>query len=153
MIEVRQLTADEWKLWGEVRLAALADAPEAFTATLAEWVDADEARWRARLTTVPFNAMAFEHGRPIGQVSCLTPDAEGTVILISLWVDPQARGRGAARALVEAVTAHARHIEATSVYLRAFPTNTDAITMYERFGFAAAASDLDGLVGFRYRFG
>jgi len=46
-----------------VRLASLADSPGAFGARYAEWVDADEQRWRARLSDVPFTVVAPAESR------------------------------------------------------------------------------------------
>ena len=71
MIETRQLSADDWEIWRDLRLRALADAPYAFGSTLAEWHDADESRWRKRFADVPYNAIALDDGRPVGMVGCL----------------------------------------------------------------------------------
>jgi hypothetical protein len=62
--EVRTVAADDWQLWRDVRLKALADAPEAFGATLAEWETANKKRWRRRLEEVPFNVVATPPVRP-----------------------------------------------------------------------------------------
>ena len=52
VIELRVLSPDDWRVWRELRLAALAEAPEAFGSRLADWRgDGDrEERWRDRLT-------------------------------------------------------------------------------------------------------
>src|SRR6476660_4862023 len=42
--------ADEWEALREIRLAALADSPDAFGSTLVEERDADEVRWRGWIT-------------------------------------------------------------------------------------------------------
>ena len=51
------LDPDDWQLWRELRLAALAEAPDAFGSTLAEWSGAGdtEQRWRTRLHGVALN--------------------------------------------------------------------------------------------------
>ena len=57
VIEAVVVTSDGWRLWRELRLAALAEAPAAFGSTLAEWSGAvdTEQRWRARLEDVALN--------------------------------------------------------------------------------------------------
>ncbi len=87
---VRSIGADDWRLWRELRLEALREAPYAFSSTLADWQgDGDtEQRWRARLTSVPFNVVAYFDDAAAGIVSGTAPDAENTVELISMWVAP-----------------------------------------------------------------
>ena len=77
VIEIRALAPASWRLWRELRLAALADAPGAFASRLADWRDADEARWRARLA-IPgsVNFVALLDGKPAGMASGL-PGADG----------------------------------------------------------------------------
>ncbi|MFD0888199.1 GNAT family N-acetyltransferase, partial [Streptosporangium algeriense] len=69
MIELRVLGADDWPLWRELRLAALAEAPAAFGAKLADWQgEGDrEDRWRGRLE-IPgsHNVVAVLDGVPAG---------------------------------------------------------------------------------------
>ena len=93
-MELRRLTPDDWRLWRELRMEALREAPSAFGSTLADWQGAGdrEERWRERLMTVSFNVAALKDGRPVGMVSGVQGELD--VELISLWVAPYARGRG-----------------------------------------------------------
>jgi len=43
VIEIRALVPASWRLWRDLRLAALAEAPAAFTSRLADWRDAESA--------------------------------------------------------------------------------------------------------------
>jgi ribosomal protein S18 acetylase RimI-like enzyme len=135
MTELRVLTPDDWRVWRELRLAALAQAPEAFGASLADWLgEGDrEERWRQRLA-IPGaqDYVAYLDGRPVGMASGV-PTGEGAE-LISMWVDPSARGRGVGDALMAAVERYARERGASVLRLAVRPTNTRAITLYERNG-------------------
>ena len=67
VIELRTLTADDWPVWRELRLAALAEAPDAFGSRLADWQgEGDrEERWRARLNLAgSYNIVAVLDGHP-----------------------------------------------------------------------------------------
>lgn len=125
----------EWPLWRDLRLRALADAPEAFGSSLAEWEKADERRWRRRLEQVPFNAIAVVDDVPIGQASGTAADEDRRVELISMWVAPEARGTGVACALVDAVADWAHGAGATAVRLSVRRANEHAIRLYRRTGF------------------
>src|SRR5439155_1526489 len=50
-IELRTVRPDDWTIWRDLRLAALAEAPYAFGSTLAQWQDQAEERWRASRAT------------------------------------------------------------------------------------------------------
>lgn len=95
-VHVRVISADEWRLFRNLRQEALREAPHAFGSTLADWQGSGdtEQRWRRRLTEVPFNAIAYLDGTPVGIVSGTEPNVNGEVELISMWVDPSARGKG-----------------------------------------------------------
>jgi ribosomal protein S18 acetylase RimI-like enzyme len=135
--DIRAVSADDWRVWRDMRLAALAEAPYAFGATLAEWQgEGDtEIRWRARLSTVPLNVLMYLDDAPAGMVSGVAPDVDKTIELISMWVAPFARGRGAGDALVQAVVTWARGQHARRVSLAVVESNGPAIALYRRHGF------------------
>ncbi len=138
MIELRVLTPDDWQRWRELRLAALAEAPHAFGSTLASWQgEGDrEERWRARLS-IPgsCNLIALLGGQPAGMVSGV-PAGDGAAELISMWVSPDARGRGVGDALVAAVAQWARQLPAEVLRLAVADGNEPAAALYRRHGFA-----------------
>jgi ribosomal protein S18 acetylase RimI-like enzyme len=140
-IEIRAIGLDEWQEWRAQRLAALEEAPHAFCSTLAEWQgEGDtEQHWRARLSSVPLNALAFIDGAPAGMVSATAPDATGTTELISMWVAPFARGRGVSDALIAAVIAWARTQPSARITLEVFAHNEPAIALYRRHGFTTTS--------------
>ena len=106
MIETRVLAQGDWKMWRELRLAALTEAAYAFGSQRADWQgDGDRAaRWRARLA-IPgsYNVVALLDGQPVGMASGVPTGQDGVVELISMYVAPVGRGRGVGDHLVRAV--------------------------------------------------
>ncbi len=153
MIVLRVLTSDDWPTWRDLRLRALADAPSAFGSALADWQgDGDtEDRWRGRLALpASHNLVALLDGEPVGMASGVPADgAQSAAELISMWVAPQARGRGVGDALVLAVEAWARARGADTLELAVFEDNDAAAALYERHGFADTGRREDGSDGVR----
>ncbi|WP_041290690.1 GNAT family N-acetyltransferase [Kribbella flavida] len=137
MIELRELTPDDWKDWRELRLAALTDAPTAFGARYADWADAAEDRWRARLALPgSYNLIAVLDGEPAGMASGLPSHDEPDVReLVSMWITPAARGRGVGDRLMTAVETWARSAGARAVELSVVEGNEKAHALYLRHGY------------------
>jgi len=135
MADLRVLSDDDWKLWRELRLAALAEAPYAFGSTLAGWQDAGEEQWRDRLR-IPGarDLVACLDGDPVGMASGV-PAGDDAIEIISVWVSPAGRGHGVGDALIDAIAGWAAESGATTLRLSVRPANAAAIRLYERAGF------------------
>ena len=62
--------------------------------------------------------------------------AAGECYIANVATLPQARGRGVARALVEALICHARNHACSFITLEVRPSNTHAVALYTRCGFS-----------------
>uniref|UniRef100_UPI000690F550 GNAT family N-acetyltransferase n=1 Tax=Kitasatospora sp. MBT63 TaxID=1444768 RepID=UPI000690F550 len=130
---VRRLAADEWTCYRDVRLAALAQAPEAFGSTHAREAEFTEERWRERLAAR--NTVVAElDGEPRGLVGLVTA-GEGETELVSMWVHPQARGLGVGDRLVRAAIERAEELGRPAVRLWVAEGNAPAERLYARHGF------------------
>lgn len=114
-----------WEQWG-------ADDPdgslESWTARLGSWANGD---------AIPSLYVALDEGRPAGSVSLVAHDLPEERDLWDLWpwlsglfVVPDRRGRGLARALVAHVEHAARHLGVSRLYLH----TVDACGLYEHLG-------------------
>lgn len=130
--EIVRIGPDEWREFREVRLASLADAPGAFGARHADWVDATEDQWRQRLADVPCTWVARTGAGTAGVVCGAL--SEDTVELISMWVAPSHRGTGLAGRLVAQVVAWAAEND-RDTFLMVRDDNGVAIRAYEKAGF------------------
>lgn len=141
VIGILELGPGDWRLWRQLRLAALAEAPAAFCSTLSDWTGPGdtEARWRDRLSSVGLNVVLTWDGDPAAMVSATAPDPDGVVELISMWVSPVARGHGLGDAAVRHVLAWAaisQHAHAVVLSVKAH--NDAAIALYRRQGLVDA---------------
>ena len=131
------MTAADWQLMRDVRLAALRDAPQEFWSGYAEEAGMTEADWQRRIASGGnFLGYAPElgHDAPVGIVAGVADEA-GTAQLVSMWVSPAARGHGVGAALVRAVADWAWANGHPVVHLWVTETNAAARSLYEGCGF------------------
>lgn len=144
-MEIRALQADDWRRWREVRLRMLVEQPAFFGIRYEDAVREPDASWQAWADEAAEGStraafVAEEDDAWLGVVAChLRIDRSGTQ-LYSMWVDPDARGRGIARALIRAVARWAAERACRDVYLFVQESNLPARTLYERMGFTASGA-------------
>jgi ribosomal protein S18 acetylase RimI-like enzyme len=150
-VQVRRAHPDEWATVRDVRLAALADTPDAFASTLSRELDRTEPQWRSRIRAWPW-FLAWYAGTPAGLVAAVPdqpasgPRAAGPPAgqahqgprgwhLVSMWVSPRVRGTGVAELLIGAVVDHALAVGAPRITLWVTVGNARARAFYRRMGF------------------
>ena len=157
MFTVTRITERNWRSWREIRLAALADAPDAFSGTLAEAEALPDDDWRemtragaifiaaeggtrgggAGAGDAPADAADAPAGALAGVVAGLARESAAERGLGAMWVAPAWRGRGAAGALIAAVVGWARAEGAERLGLWVPADNARARACYQRQGFEA----------------
>jgi pimeloyl-ACP methyl ester carboxylesterase/ribosomal protein S18 acetylase RimI-like enzyme len=137
-MEVRRARAADWEALRDLRLHALADAPDAFASTLEAELAFPEAEWRRRAAGGPASArfIARDGGADVGLAAIFAePATPRRMHLVSMWVDPRHRRRGLARALVDQALRWAVERQAREVILWVVDGNSSARRLYERVGF------------------
>jgi ribosomal protein S18 acetylase RimI-like enzyme len=130
MTRLRRLGPDDWELFQEIRLRALADAPDAFGSTLEREQAFDESDWRQRLSGP---VVVVEDPGPVAVAG--TFDHEGDLHVWGMWTDPEHRGRGHARAVLDALLPPDR-----DAVLDVNLTNLAGRAAYERYGFVGTGT-------------
>ena len=123
--------ADWRRLWADYLTFYQTDLPEEVTArTFARVISDDPATMRGRLLTVG--------GRAAGLVHFVSHRSgwktETICYLQDLYADPDLRGRGLGRALIEAVYAEADRTGTPAVYWLTATSNSTARLLYDRVG-------------------
>jgi ribosomal protein S18 acetylase RimI-like enzyme len=138
-IRVYETTEEDWRIWRALRLEALADAPYAFGETLERSLERDEDSWRSwwRPDPVSPRFIALVDGVAAAMSAICFPDDHGNEpLLISMWASPKARGRGAARAMLDACADYCVRTGHRRLLLGVVEDNLPALRLYERYGFA-----------------
>jgi GNAT superfamily N-acetyltransferase len=133
VIEIRQLTGDDWAIYRDVRLAALTDAPYAFASTVEREAAFDEWQWRAQLDRATW-FVALD-GAPVGLVGGFAEEDSADLHLIGMWVRGEVRGRGVAAGLVDGFLTWAKGQRPAGVVLWVADGNDRAQAFYRRYGF------------------
>jgi ribosomal protein S18 acetylase RimI-like enzyme len=134
-MEVRRLTAGEGERIRELRLRALQEAPYAFSSSLERERDRTAEDWEELARGVVV-FVAVEGDQWLGMVGAYVPvDAPEAVGIWGTWVDPQARGRGLGRLLMDAAIEWARDRGAARVDLSVTDQADAAYALYQRLGF------------------
>ena len=145
-MEVRRARADEWEALREIRLAALAESPDAFGSTLAEEHDADESGWRGWITGGGWAGavatfVADGPDRFLGMATGFRPDDRPTIgWLFAMWVRPERRGEGIGRQLVAAVAGWAASLDIDQLFLHVTEGNDGAVRFYASCGFVGTSA-------------
>ncbi len=134
---IRSTTEADWETLKEIRLAALQDAPTAFSLTRATAAAYSDEQWRDRAsgrTRVEY-LLAFVDGVGAGMSGGFVNLAL-EFNLIGMWVKPAYRGAGIAATLVDAVKAGAVAQGHDRVVLDVSPDNARAAAFYRKQGFS-----------------
>jgi GNAT superfamily N-acetyltransferase len=143
-VQIRRIQPSEWHVLRELRLASLADAPDAFGQRLDDARVQPDEDWQAAARAAASGDsrtwfIAWDGDRPMGIVQGRRrPPTD--CLLFSMWVAPDARRGGHGRALVDAIQAWGSAWGAGRVVLWVVAGNTGAIEFYRRIGFSDAES-------------
>lgn len=133
-LTVRSLTRADEPHWRRLWSAYLAFyetelSEEVYLTTFSRLLSDDEPQW---------GLIAEADGQPVGLVHYIFHrhnwKIEDVCYLQDLYADPEARGRGVGRALIEAVYAAADRKGSPTVYWMTQHFNTTARTLYDRIG-------------------
>lgn len=148
METIRPIAAGESALFRDVRLRALADAPDAFESTLAKEAAEPDAWWEDTAERAAagddlaiFLALA-EDGTALGSAGGFRDRTRtGTAMLWGMWVDPAARRRGLGRRLAAEVERWARMHGFGTLTLWVEAGNEAAVALYTELGFRDAGEE------------
>lgn len=140
-ININVLTAADWEIYKSIRLASLKESPDSFGSTYESEVDFSVHEWKSRIApdkdphkVLPL--IAVYEGLPAGLAFAVIHDSgSGSANIYQMWVTPECRKIGLARALLNRITSWAKNSNLKSLLLYVTTTNTEAVSLYKSYGF------------------
>ena len=143
-MHVARLEASDALRYRELMLEAYETVPDAFTSTAAERAAEPEAFWLRRIADPAGRGAAFgafDAGELVGAAALELSGKTRTrhkALVVGMYVEPAARGRGAGRALLRAIIDHALDRDELRVLtLTVTDGNEAAVELYRSVGFTA----------------
>jgi ribosomal protein S18 acetylase RimI-like enzyme len=145
-MRIRHVLAHEGDRLKAIRLRSLEADPEGFSSTHAREVAFADEVWATRAAA----SAAGDEGRTYVVVddddrwlglAVARRDEHGIAVLNAMWVAPEARGRGAAKALCDACVGWAREHGFASIDVEVFADNVAGRQLYEATGFVAVGGE------------
>lgn len=133
---IKQLTAEDWKIWKELRLEALKNSPESFGSSYEEesnWHDLD---FQNSLTKSDiFGVFVDDSLVSCAGFYCLTlAKTKHRGVIWGMYTRPEYRGQGIAGALIQTIIRHAKsHV--AQLHLTCVTSNLGAVAFYREHGF------------------
>lgn len=139
-MSIVEIGPHDWQEFKEIRLRALADAPDAFAMTLADALRNDPDEWRERLSGAdPVIAVRHDDALVAMGGGWRPPDDRERMMVWGMWTAPEGRGRGHATSILTWLLTWAQKHHRTTVELHVSEGNDSARRLYERCGFEATA--------------
>jgi RimJ/RimL family protein N-acetyltransferase len=154
-VSIERIKASEWQTLRDIRLRSLQDSPEAFGQRYDEAAATTDEEWKSiARSSATGNRRTWifardDTGSPIGVVQGRRRPPQDC-LLFSMWVDPQARGLGVGRGLVDAIQDWADAWGAERVVLWVLAANEPAMRFYDRIGFSVLNDGPDAISGHSY---
>lgn len=127
---------EQWRRVADLRIRAISDSPEWFSSNLEKERARNEQEWRGVIAAFYWIIYTYD-GRDVGMMTVEKADPiRGTDCWLgSCWVEPELRGKGIMRKMVERLDEICRIEGWSSQGLGVWPNNSVAIHAYTKSGF------------------
>ncbi len=133
---IKQLTAEDWKIWKELRLEALKNSPESFGSSYEEEVNWPDLDFQNSLIKSDIFGIFVDNSLVscAGFYSLNSAKTKHRGVIWGMYTRPEYRGQGIASALIRTIISHAKsHV--AQLHLTCVTTNLGAVAFYQKHGF------------------
>jgi ribosomal protein S18 acetylase RimI-like enzyme len=140
-IQIIELSARKWQEYRQLRLDALKESPQAFSSRYEEQVNRPDEFWKSRLEEAAKGGSSWllfarSGEKLVGMVGAARDPVNGLEAeIISMYVLPEARGRGVAGLLMHAILMVLKESGICKACLTVNLDQAPAVHVYKKFGF------------------
>lgn len=133
---IKQLTAENWKIWKELRLEALKNSPESFSSSYEEESNRSDLDFQNSLTKSDIFGAFIDNSLVscAGFYSLNSAKTKHRGVIWGMHTRPEYRKQGIASALIQKIINHARS-RVTQLHLTCVTSNLGAVAFYQKHGF------------------
>jgi GNAT superfamily N-acetyltransferase len=132
-VSIRRAETDDWRVCRDIRLRALREEPQAYESAFEDEQHLSDQQWRDRLARAS-TYLALDNERVVGTAVGLVQD-NGDMLIVAMYVAPEARGRGIAARLIDEIATMAIVRGSRRLVLDVADGNVTAERSYLRYGF------------------
>jgi RimJ/RimL family protein N-acetyltransferase len=137
---IRRLDEDDWQIFKQIRLEALANDPYVFGSNLAAESERTEEQWREFLRSPKYGIFVLSNDAVTRGMTGIVLDrddpSERTALLWGSWLAPEVRGKGLSKLLYESRIAWAReHPTVERIIVSHRASNLSSKFANQAFGF------------------
>jgi ribosomal protein S18 acetylase RimI-like enzyme len=146
--DIKLFTPDDWEKFRDLRLKMVSDSPQAYGENTTMAAERSEQEWRQWLTSADQFYIEVDH-MPVAAATFRYDDIITKEWVINgVWTDPEFRGRGYAKTLLQRIVREAKAKAVNQIYLYVRDIQTSAIELYESLGFVPVPEqDYDSVTG------
>ena len=149
MLFIKRIHKEQWETYRNIRLAALQEAPYAFTTTYASAVARTPASWRAQAEAFSDGTdqcllIAYVDHVAIALCAFYRDNTHSHVgEIVEVWVASDYRGTSVAKDLIDAMIQWACSTNTTLIRLDVKKENRRAIGFYQNYGFTVIGENTE----------
>jgi GNAT superfamily N-acetyltransferase len=131
---IRRAEPSDWEAYRSIRLRSLFEEPDAYEAAYEDEATFEPDRWRQRLATAT-SFLAFDNDQALIGTATGLWIGDGDMLVVGMYVAPEARGRGCAHGLLDAIADLAIRRQSKRLVLEVVDSNSRAARSYRSYGF------------------
>lgn len=141
IFNLKKLNKDDWQSFKDLRLKALQTDPSAFGASYEKEKDRTQAEWEERLTREDYDYFGHYFENRLVSMTALKRNSKENYVINAVYTDPDHRGKGLLKEILEKIIEVAKLKEGLEVSLIVNTKNTPAIALYKKLGFETTETE------------